>query len=188
MYLYKSFKLNLRGLKMEKLYKEHGHIIKKMATQISKRSGIEREELECQGNLIFCECVSRYDQNKGEFSHYLTTTLHFELFKYARELNSDNSEEFNPEFSPTYTFTPEKITIAAITLENMSRDARTVTKLVLNPEYIFPEEKELFRERKNRDSHEVKVHKKAIKNHLKAMQWTRSRIDRTFNEIAMAIQ
>ena len=173
---------------MEKLYKEHGHIIKKMATQISRRSGIEREELECQGNLIFCECASRYDQNKGEFSHYLTTTLHFELFKYARELNSDNSEEFNPDFSAAETCTPEKLTIAAITLENMSRDAKMVAALVLNPVHVFPEERKLFRERKDRDSHEVKIHKKALKNHLKSMSWTRSRIDRTFSEIAMAIQ
>jgi len=176
---------------MEKLYKEHSHIIKKMATQISKRSGIERAELECQGNLIFCECATKFDQSKGEFSHYLTTTLHFELFKYARQLNNVVSEEFNPDFSAAETCTPEKLTIAAVTLENMSRDARTVTGLVLNPDHIFPEERELFRERNENigtHTHEVKIQKKAIANYLKDMSWTRRRIDRTFHEIAMAIQ
>jgi len=176
---------------MEKLYKEHSHIIKKMATQISRRSGIEREELECQGNLIFCECTSRYDQSKGEFSRFLTTTLHFELFKYAREFNSCNSEEFNPDYAAAETCTPEKLTIAAITLENMSRDAKMVAALVLNPVHVFPEERELFRERNENigtHTHEVKIQKKAIANYLKDMSWTRRRIDRTFREIATAIQ
>ena len=78
---------------IEKLYEEHQHVIKAMSGQVSRITGIEQEELECQGNLIFCECVRAYDSIRGEFIHFLTTSLYFDLFKYARKLSTSYSIE-----------------------------------------------------------------------------------------------
>lgn len=174
---------------IEKLYEKHRHIITAMSGQVSRITGIEQEELECQGNLIFCECFHAYDPARGEFIPFLTTSLYFELFKYARKLSSSFTETDGGDFDiPDQSQNPEWFTIQKITLENLSKDARQVTDLLLNSENFLPGENDLFAERGKRDAHEVRVKKKHLKEHFKEFGWSRFRIERAFDEIAMLVQ
>jgi len=202
---------------MEKMYRENQKLIKATAAKISNSSEIEKTELELQGNLIFVECCDSFDSERGAtFKDYFKTTLYFELFKYLGRLKAQqgqavvyNKAKENYENSVYESVDinsldskqisiPER-TIAQTTLENLSRDARLVVNICLNPEISFPEEKRAIAESRNeykaikrsltgmnnrRKESEVRIKKIWVKNYLKAQNWSGLRIEKAFYEIA----
>lgn len=60
---------------MKNQFEKYVNLIRKSAYFYSKRYGIEYDEVESQGYLIYCECLNNYDIAKGNFSTYLTWQL-----------------------------------------------------------------------------------------------------------------
>lgn len=62
---------------MEKttLFDRYANLIRKRAHEYSSKYGIDYEELEAQGFLIYCECLQKYDLSKATFCTYLYIQL-----------------------------------------------------------------------------------------------------------------
>lgn len=56
---------------MEQLFNKYQNLIRKQAHKISQKWGMEYEEVEAQGFLIFVEVVKEYDSTKAAFSTFL---------------------------------------------------------------------------------------------------------------------
>ena len=73
---------------MEKttLFDKYANLIRKRAWEYHKKTGIDYEELESQGFLIYCECLEKYDISKSGFSTYLYIQLN-RLGDFAKTYN-----------------------------------------------------------------------------------------------------
>lgn len=155
---------------MDQLYTKHQKIIKGIARNISRSTGMEFDELEAEGNLIFVQCCKKFDGRKGPFDKYLSTALHFCLYRYARRnLNNDiEIDNYNG--------------ILDATIHNFSTDAEYIANLV-----YFPCD-ELLNQGK-RTNYGVKiVTKTSLYNYLHDVKsWKRQRINQAFTEIQSTI-
>ena len=58
------------------LFQKYANLIRKRAHDYSKKFGVDYDELESQGFLIFCECLEKYDISKSaSFCTYLYIQL-----------------------------------------------------------------------------------------------------------------
>lgn len=98
---------------MEQLYKNHKKTIKSIAIYMHKIYGIEIDELESEGNLIFCEAVQSFDETKGtKFNTYLWNCLNYKLNNFCRKsmdkefatISIDAIEMHDKGFNGTYFF------------------------------------------------------------------------------------
>lgn len=55
---------------MEHLYKQHEKLIQKMVYKNAHKFFMQHEEMLSEMNLVFCESVKTYDQEKGKFSTF----------------------------------------------------------------------------------------------------------------------
>lgn len=175
---------------MQKKYEENRIMIKKIANTFSRKSGIEKEDLESVANLVFCECAKKFNPGKGEFSKYLSTALYFELNRYVQ--NTKKYEE-NFVFEDIYDILePEKeqntnsylsknidklsinenIILKDVNVNVMSEDAKEVFTLILSPEVKIGENK---------------ITKKNLREYLKSSGWNWSRIENCFKELTLAL-
>lgn len=160
----------------EKMYKDSVEIIQAMSAKISRSTGLDKDDIECQGNLIFCECAERYEQSRGEFSKYLTNALYFGLFKYAKEILEfqDNDVEELEKISVN----PDYSEIVNATFENLSQDSKYIMGLTLDPEVEFKTEK----------YHSSRVTKHKLKKYLREQGWKYQRIFDAFAEIKTVVE
>lgn len=168
-----------------KLYRENEKMIKSMSGKVSRITGIEKDEVEAQGNLIFCECLQRYEENRGQFSKYLSNALHFGLYKYAKheagaidhfeitESNSDISKEIESKLSAVYDYSD----IVDTTFVNLSTDSQYICGLVLSADKELPKRK----------YSSTRVSKRKLTEHLRAEGWKFTRINNAFNEISVSM-
>lgn len=70
---------------MEKttLFDKYANLIRKRAHEYSTKYGIDYDEMESQGFLIYCECLEKYDISKAKFCTYLYIQLN-RLGDYAK--------------------------------------------------------------------------------------------------------
>lgn len=70
---------------MEKttLFDKYANLIRKRAHEYSTKYGIDYDEMESQGFLIYCECLEKYDISKAKFCTYLYIRLN-RLGDYAK--------------------------------------------------------------------------------------------------------
>jgi len=174
-----------------KLYRENEKMIRSMAGKVSRITGIEKDEVEAQGNLIFCECLQRYEENRGDFSKYLSTSLHFGLYKFAKceaEI-SDNfivrsdeemvfgngmESKIDTQIREKLTYVPDYTEIVDATFKNLSTDSQYICGLTLCPEIKV----------RTKTYKSEKITKKDLTNHLRSEGWKFSRIERAFYEIS----
>lgn len=57
------------------LFDKYVNLIRKRAWEYSKKYGIDFDEMESQGFLIYCECLKKYDITKSGFCTYLHIQL-----------------------------------------------------------------------------------------------------------------
>lgn len=57
------------------LFEKYANLIRKRAHEYSSKYGVDYEELEAQGFLIYCECLQKYDFTKAKFTTYLYIQL-----------------------------------------------------------------------------------------------------------------
>jgi hypothetical protein len=163
---------------MEKLYRENSTLIKKMSNKISGITGIEREELEAQANLIFCECAQKYDSSRGEFSKYLSSIIYRELYKYAKsEKNITEQSYSEPEEKINSLSSNDNFTIQGIDIKELSEDSQYVYELILSPEIKFV----------TNSYKKERITKNRIEKFLRNEGWKYPRIKNCFNEISIVL-
>ena len=59
----------------EPVFEKYVNLIRNRAHEYSKKYGVDYEELESQGFLIYCECLEKYDVTKSTFCTYLYIQL-----------------------------------------------------------------------------------------------------------------
>ena len=140
---------------INKLYMESEQCINAMTDKIlRKNSLLDREEILSEANLIFCECVEKYEQKTGQFLNFLSTVLYFRLYQKCREMsgekrNSKNEWEIREELmedimlpdqnyqnsEEIFVFpTNNRINdIVSATIANLSSDAQEMTHIIFNP-------------------------------------------------------
>lgn len=178
---------------MQKMYDQHKTTIKKISSKFAAKTGIDREDLECEGNLIFCECIEKYDSSQGEFSKYLTSALYFSLNQYIRKeykyrdhvegsdineiinLDSENSSGF--KHNMTLYKNIDKLSInenilESVNLDVLSEDSKYVYKVILSPDVKIGENK---------------ITKKNLREYLKSNGWNWSRIENSFRELTLVV-
>lgn len=64
-------------------FEKYADLIRKRAHEYSAKFGIDYEEMEAQGFLIYCECLEKYDISKARFTTYLYIQLN-RLGDFAR--------------------------------------------------------------------------------------------------------
>ena len=69
-------------------FEQYQKLIQGVARKVSASYGVEYDEMEAQGYLIYCECVRGYDMTKASFSTYLYICLSHRLAEYAEKLKS----------------------------------------------------------------------------------------------------
>jgi vacuolar-type H+-ATPase catalytic subunit A/Vma1 len=164
--------------------------IKKIVSNISKNTHVEREELECQANLIFVECYNKFNSTKNmDFKTYFTQTLFFDLFRYVRKFNKQ-IQDTHSNIERISDIRQGKKDIKEICFDSYSEDSKMIIDLLLNNNIIFPEENNLINKKENekrKSEFEVKVNKKMIKNYLLSQNWKESRINKSFREISISL-
>ena len=60
---------------MKGQFEKYVDLIRNRAWEYHKKTGVDYEELESQGFLIYCECLEKYDISKSGFSTYLYIQL-----------------------------------------------------------------------------------------------------------------
>ena len=160
-----------------KLYRENMQIIKKAAKYTHLKTGIELDDLECEGNLIFCECCEKYDHSKGEFSNYLKTALKRGFTRYVNKEKTFTSEEFQDQITDnSWKIEAEKI--IQNYYNNISADCQYIYDLIFSDK--------LFNDTKVYKSN--RITKEKIKRHLRSEGWKYTRIEKAFSDIKTAIQ
>jgi hypothetical protein len=176
-------------MNIEQLYNENKDMIKKMSSTIAMLTHIERNEIEAQGNLIFCECAKKYDQEKGNFSAYLSNALYFSLYRYAcnvaddRDYHSIDTEssyfyhdiswsEISEKIEIKLSYTPDYTDIIEATFANLSNDARYITDIILTNKI-----------NKKHKIYKTSVNTTDIQKYLLSENWNRARIRQAFYNI-----
>lgn len=155
----------------QEFYEESEDIIQAMSQKISKLSGIDLTEVMSEANLIFCECLEKYQPEKADFKNFLTTSLYFKLYKFCRKRDRQLIELDHDIERISY----EHDNLIDTTLESLSRDSKMVIDHVFT---LAPD----FAERRK------KLKRGSVKRHLKSQGWKNKRIDIAFQEISMALQ
>lgn len=153
-------------------------MIKGIAKKISKKYGIDNEELENEGNFVFVKCFDRYQDRGFKFSTYLYNSLERELTKYARKLKNHEHDEMA---DIPYPYKIEN----DFTIDYLSTDAKHCISLAINP----PEELLNFRARKDNTRWATKITMSLLRNYLVRNEgWKYKRVERCFTEIQVALQ
>ena len=63
-------------------FEKFAKMIDKKAWEVSKKTGVDFEELQAQGALIYCKTLENYDVSKSSFSTILSISLN-QLYEYA---------------------------------------------------------------------------------------------------------
>lgn len=98
-------------------------MINKKAWEVSKKTGVDFEELQAQGALIYCKTLEKYDVGKSSFSTILYLSLNqlYEYSYYYRDRKRDKTltekveksieeMEINPSLKDFLELAKEKLT------------------------------------------------------------------------------
>jgi len=77
----------------ETSFEKFTNMIDKKAWEVSKSTGVEFEELQAQGALIYLYCLNKFDVSKASFSTFLCLSLNrlYEFAYYFRDRNRDDT-------------------------------------------------------------------------------------------------
>lgn len=70
---------------MKGQFEKYVNLIRNISWKVAKKYGVEYEEVEAQGFLIYCEILNSYDISKAGFSTYLYIQLNGNLEYFAKK-------------------------------------------------------------------------------------------------------
>lgn len=104
-------------------FEKFAKMIDKKAWDVSKKTGVDFEELQAQGALIYCKTLEKYDVSKSSFSTILYISLNqlYEYSYYYRDRKRDKtltekveksieSIDINPSLKDFLELAKEKLT------------------------------------------------------------------------------
>lgn len=171
-------------------YKKYVRMINSISARFAKMYKIDFDEIKAEANLIFCESVNRYDENKGAvFSTYLYSQLNIRIWSYCeKELkrracqiqcgdmeNSEKEEEGFYYFENKVFDLSQKFLFSF--LDKLEKDSREVIKTF----FTFPEDKMSY-------ANERKPAKKNLYKYFRDKGWSNKRVFVAFDEITLKIK
>lgn len=160
-----------------KMFEKYVNLIRSKAWFYAKKTGIDFEEIEAQGYLIYCQCLENYDVTKADFS----THLYIELGRlkdfcktYQRQkgklLDDQVDSKGNP--IPERTLTrdydlPQQESILKFAKENLSLDALSLLVWILSRAW--------------EDFHKTKPTYTDMQRHFS--EWKNIRLRMAYNEV-----
>ena len=110
-------------------------MIDKKAWEVSKKTGVDFEELQAQGALIYLYALNKYDVSKASFSTFLGLALNrlYEFAYYFRDRNRDNTlTEITENALESRENNPTLIDLLEIAKETLTDDAYKLIDWILN--------------------------------------------------------
>jgi hypothetical protein len=176
----KTLNKNVRGKPMNKtqLYNDHKRIIKAMASKAASYSGLEKDDLECEGNLIFCECAEKYDPEKGNFENYLSRALRQSFSRYVKKENRyyDMLKHSDDAKIEEYSCR-ENFAIVEDYYNKLSADCKKIYELIFSPEVHI-----------ERMANGNRITQRKLEKYLRSEGWKFSRIQSAFTEIKNVLE
>lgn len=171
-------------------YEDMRLLIKGIVAGFWKLNGGDFEDLMSQANLIFIEAIDKYDPSEAELSTWLTIKITNELRNYVK----DNSDFVRRNYERIYlshksindeNFTEPRPTLntnfsVVEFLDKLSSDAHVVVWLFLTtPREIL----DTILNEKIRANRVAACIRNRLKNRLRQMGWSMSRVRLAFDEL-----
>lgn len=115
-------------------------MIDKKAWEVSKKTGVEFEELQAQGALIYMYILNKYDISKSSFSTYLYLGLNrlYEFAYYYRDRNRDGTLSETVEKSiEAMEINPSLKEFLDLAKEKLSGDSYRLIEWLVNRTWEF---------------------------------------------------
>ncbi len=167
--------------KAETLYRKHRGVITSKAYSFSCTTNMSCKELIGEGNFIFMESLLKWNPERGSFN----TFFHTKLTNAFKDLNNrKNIISFLPpkaleELNARSNITPFDRLAFKDTIENMTKEAKEVVQIVLEgPIRVGLELQKITKG----------VVKTEIRKKLRKKGWKWNAIEKTFNEIKLALK
>jgi hypothetical protein len=160
------------------IFLEHRPIIRKAAKQVCNSTGMDYEETEDQANLIFVECVLKFDYSFGmSFKSFLFNKIKQELldwYKLYEKKQIRTKSEFN------VVDRDNNISVAEI-FESMKKDVKTLAWLFIDPTIAVWNMAYSYKQRSRHSLN--KCFETAIRDYLSNLGWSRRRIRQAFRDL-----
>jgi RNA polymerase sigma factor (sigma-70 family) len=166
-------------------YEKYQLLIIERALSFHNTSGLDKEDLIAQGNLIFCMAKKKYDpKRKVKFATYLYTALNNRLFSYVQnQQKHTNKREYNtpvnmPEIKQypksLVDFKTERLFSLLHSFVFLSKEAEYVISILMkSPGEILNAVENIA----------PKTIKSDLQTFLKKKGWKLTKIRETFNEL-----
>lgn len=181
---------SLRKDILTETYEDMQNLVYKTAWNFYRKYGGDIEDLIGQANLIFIHAVDHYDENKGtEFTTWLVNDINYWLRIYMRDERRQiylplssvlDNEDINFDIPVQDDFSVLEL------LDEIEKDAHTIIQLFLDTPKDAIEEY-MYRAKGKKGRHFEGFMKRRLKNRLRQMGWTITRIKEAFNEIKEVI-
>lgn len=121
-------------------FEKYTSMINKKAWEVSKKTGVDFEELQAQGALIYCKTLENYDVSKASFSTILYLSLNglYEYAYYFRDRRRDKTlTEVAEKRIKAMNVNPSLIDILEMAKEKLSEDSYKLIEWILNRTWDF---------------------------------------------------
>ena len=184
------------------LYQTYKNMIRGFAWSYNRRTGIPFEELEAQGNLIFCEAYHTYNKNTSSFSTHLSVSLNGKLMNHTRKIleKKSNKELFENSYSLQCEYLknwilfsgskgkwPDKI-LAKIELDEMINKSSPNAHYIILLEFQYPKEMMNMHSRQDNSGYQYRISKSLVTRYLRKKGWTKEEIILSFREITKLLE
>ena len=115
-------------------------MIDKKAWEVSKKTGVDFEELKAQGALIYCKTLQDYDVGKSSFSTILYISLNqlYEFAYYYRDRNRDDTLTEKVEKAiESYDINPSLKDFLELAKTKLGEDAYKLIDWLVNRSWEF---------------------------------------------------
>lgn len=121
-------------------FENYVNMIDKRAWEVSKKTGVDFEELQAQGALIYLYVLNKYDISKASFSTFLYLALG-RLYEYAYYYNDRNRNETLTEVAEKtiadMEINPSLNDLLDIAKEKLSEDSYKLIEWILKRTWEF---------------------------------------------------
>ena len=125
---------------MEITFEKFSKMIDKKAWEVSKKTGVDFEELQAQGALIYCKTLKDYDISKSSFSTILYLSLNqlYEYSYYYRDRKRDKTLTEKVEKAiESYNANPSLKDFLKFAKEKLSGDSYRLIEWLVNRTWEF---------------------------------------------------
>lgn len=121
-------------------FSKYEKMIEKKAWEISKKTGVDVEELKAQAALIYCNTLERYDISKSSFStiFYLSLNQLYEYAYYFRDRKRDNYLSIEKTRNIEFSYDSPKLgDFLVYAKKELSENAYKVMEFILSHSWDF---------------------------------------------------